>query len=570
MELDLSDEEQNFDEYNEKNRLVNDVNYSYYIHKKQNSQNNNNFDNNSENSMNNSFTNNINESNSENNDLNANNTQSKLSTPYNKYNYNPNRITSSIDIKADERERKKILLDNIKTQMNLRKKTKLEELQKTKEEDAKYLREMFEKYPFGRGGGGAPNRNKRGDVLTFRRNLISDLKYNQMDLNVDDDYDEVRGNRKTFNNDMNWNDRYTPSQRPYSTNNITNNWNNNLSSSLDYMNYNKDFELKMKLLELKREEEEIKNEELREENNKLENDLYLQTKINKKYANSAPIEENEEENETTNTNNIIENNYNIQRILNSIQPTLNPRDYYDNYNFVPKGQIHPRLDNNFLFSEELANIRKDLQMNQSSLFKQISTLKEASIIAKNERDKVYKDLELIKYQINKLNEQNKNKEEQNEDEVFITNNLGVDYDNYIIKDLKKNENDYDYIDDMFFDKYQKELPYKSKIKKQKKIFHLQKNYEDKNLVELDKLIKKSDDIMQNFKENEMIEKKFKKKPENYFDTSDYFFDTYMLNHKDDYLEYANDYNKVNNKFMEMDIGKNNNYNEDYEINVEKI
>ena len=570
MELDLSDEEQNFDEYNEKNRLVNDVNYSYYIHKKQNSQNNNNFDNNSENSMNNSFTNNINESNSENNDLNANNTQSKLSTPYNKYNYNPNRITSAIDIKADERERKKILLDNIKTQMNLRKKTKLEELQKTKEEDAKYLREMFEKYPFGRGGGGAPNRNKRGDVLTFRRNLISDLKYNQMDLNVDDDYDEVRGNRKTFNNDMNWNDRYTPSQRPYSTNNITNNWNNNLSSSLDYMNYNKDFELKMKLLELKREEEEIKNEELREENNKLENDLYLQTKINKKYANSAPIEENEEENETTNTNNIIENNYNIQRILNSIQPTLNPRDYYDNYNFVPKGQIHPRLDNNFLFSEELANIRKDLQTNQSSLFKQISTLKEASIIAKNERDKVYKDLELIKYQINKLNEQNKSKEEQNEDEVFITNNLGVDYDNYIIKDLKKNENDYDYIDDMFFDKYQKELPYKSKIKKQKKIFHLQKNYEDKNLVELDKLIKKSDDIMQNFKENEMIEKKFKKKPENYFDTSDYFFDTYMLNHKDDYLEYANDYNKVNNKFMEMDIGKNNNYNEDYEINVEKI
>ena len=123
---------------------------------------------------------------------------------------------------------------------------------------------------------------------------------------------------------------------------------------------------------------------------------------------------------------------------------------------------------------------------------------------------------------------------------------------------------------MFFDKYEKELPYNSKIKKDKKIFHLEKNYEDKDLIELDKLIKKSDDIIQNFKENELLEKKFSKKPEDYFDTSDYYFDTYMLTHKNDFLDYSNDYNKINNKFMEYNTYDENNKNEDYEINIEKI
>ena len=71
-------------------------------------------------------------------------------------------------------------------------------------------------------------------------------------------------------------------------------------------------------------------------------------------------------------------------------------------------------------------------------------------------------------------------------------------------------------------------------------------------------------------------KNSKKKPEDYFNTSDYFFDTYMLTHKNDYLEYANEYkNKygyynANNKFMEYNINKSNNINNDYEINIEPI
>ena len=46
-------------------------------------------------------------------------------------------------------------------------------------------------YPFGRGGGGAPNRDKSGNVITNRRVLISDPKYNFASINVDDDYNEV-------------------------------------------------------------------------------------------------------------------------------------------------------------------------------------------------------------------------------------------------------------------------------------------------------------------------------------------------------------------------------------------
>ena len=580
MEMDIQDEIPNYEEYNQNNRLVNDINYSYYFHKNKNLKNNT--DENSDNSLNNNL-NNSNNNINENNDIN-NDSQNKLSTPYNKYNYNTSRISSSIDIKANERQRKKILLENIQSQINIRKKAKLEELQKEKEEDTKYLKEMIEKYPFGRSGGGAPIRNKKGEVSAFRRNLISDKKYNQYGINIDDDFDEIR-KRNNINNDININNRYnTPIQRPYSTinvNKINNDMNNDLSNSYDLRNYNKDldnkiYERRMKLLELQKEQEEIKNQELKEENKKLENELYLKNNINKNNIinykkQETPVEETEEENqyETSNTTNIINNNNNIKEIFNNIKPKLNPLDYYDNYNFVPKSKINQRLDNNFLFTEELSKLRKELEIQQTSLLKQISQLKDASLLAKNERNKVYKDLELIKYQIEKLKEQNK-KNETDEENSYVNNNIGKDYDNYLINNLQKNENDYDYIDEMFFDKYEKELPYNSKIKKEKKIFHLEKNYEDKDLIELDKLIKKSDDIIQNFKENELLEKKFSKKPEDYFDTSDYYFDTYMLTHKNDFLDYANDYNKINNKFMEYNTYDENNKNGDYEINIEKI
>ena len=631
MELDLSEEEQNFDEYNRNNRLVNDVNYSYYFNKNKDiktNTDNNNDDTKSNNNLiksaqninkdNNLIQNNI-ETN-DNEDINYSETlNNKVLNHYNKYNFNSSKISSSIDIKADEKQRKKILLKNIQAQINLRKKTKLEELKKTKEEDAKYFKEMIEKYPFGRGGGGAPNRNKKGEVLAFRRNLISDMKYNQSGINVDDDYNEVWGKRKNnynnnnnnlnnYNNNNNLNknvfNNYNQFQKPYSTikrniiNNSMNNYGNYKMSSpnifSNYNKYNNDldkkiYERRMKFLELEKEQEEIKNKELKEENTKLENVLYSQNKLDDKkiiVPTETDLNEEEYESETTTTNNQKNNYNNINNNNNNLKqtssisneiPNLNSKNYYDNINFLPNSKINQRLDNNFLFSDELLKLKRDFDIKQMSLLKQISKLKEDSLEAKNERNKVYKDLELIKFQLKKLNEKNKKPEKKVKNGENDTNNNNDNNKKIKVKDkfntryLNKSENKCYNIDDMFFRKFENELPNISKIKKEKKIFHLEKNYEDRNLIELDKLIKKNDEIIQNFKENELFEKRFNRKPENYFDTSDYFFDTYMLKHKNDYIDYAKEYN-VNNKFMEyVSDGNNiNNNDEDYEIKIEKI
>ena len=600
-----SKEYPNYDEYNQNNRLVNDVNYSYYFHQKQNLENNKeNNDNNINNNINeNDSINNNNEN--DNNYLNEQNNQNininddiktnttRLSTPYINFNYDTSRISSPIDIRADEQKRKKILLDNIESQMGLRRQNKLNEMEKIKQEDQKYLKEMFEYYPFGRAGGGAPIRNKKGEVVALRRNLISDKKYNHSSINVDDDYDEVWGkikkNNKNDNKNDNINNKFSPMQRTYSTINInrTNNMNNtnnrfNMQSSYDFRNYNNDldktiYERRLKQLQLQKEQEEIKNDELKLENTKLQHDLFYQndlnTKKDSKNINNTLNKVKEEEYETTTDNNTNNINNNINNL-----DLINRYDYYDNVNFVPKSKINPRMDNNFLFSEELGRLRSDMKTQQDRLLEQISQLKDSALIAKTERNQVNKDLNLIKYELKELKRQSQIPQFINED-IVITNNTNNDHDTFVSNNLnfnlKRNENDYDYIDDLFFKKYENELPYNTQMRKEKKIFHLEKNYEDKNLIELDKLIKKSNDIMQNFKENELLEKKFKQKPEDYFDTSDYFFHTYMLEHKNDYLEYANEYkynnrykyNNLNNKFMEYNGYDNNN---DIDVNVEKI
>ena len=100
-------------------------------------------------------------------------------------------VVSPRSIRMSQLDRKKTLLENIQAQINLKKRNKLEELNKRKQEDAKYLQDMVIFYPFGRGGGGAPNRDKSGNVIAYRRALISDPKYNFASINVDDDYDEV-------------------------------------------------------------------------------------------------------------------------------------------------------------------------------------------------------------------------------------------------------------------------------------------------------------------------------------------------------------------------------------------
>ena len=128
-------------------------------------------------------------------------------------------LRSPSQIRLEEQERKKMLLNNIQSQINLTKKTKLEELRKRQEEDAKYLKDMVVCFPFGRGGGGAPIRDKSGNIVTTRRALISDPKYNLAQINVDDDYYDVWDKEKRIG-------RYYRTGSQTNINNFNNNYNN--------------------------------------------------------------------------------------------------------------------------------------------------------------------------------------------------------------------------------------------------------------------------------------------------------------------------------------------------------
>ena len=138
-------------------------------------------------------------------------------------------------------DRKKTLLENIQAQINLKKRTKLEELNKRKQEDAKYLQDMVIFYPFGRGGGGAPNRDKSGNVITYRRALISDPKYNFASINVDDDYDEVWNREKRIGRFYK-NTQDFSNKNNFRNNNIQENENNNIpQNNYQNNNYNPNF-----------------------------------------------------------------------------------------------------------------------------------------------------------------------------------------------------------------------------------------------------------------------------------------------------------------------------------------
>ena len=168
----------NFNQSNFENNL-NDKNYN----RNMNIMNGNN---NYNQTLNQNYNNNIN-----NNEQNINNGMNEyVKKELSSYGLNL-RSPSPRQIRIEEQERKKMLLNNIQSQINLTKKTKLEELRKRQEEDAKYLKDMVISFPFGRGGGGAPIRDKSGNIITNRRALISDPKYNLAQINVDDDYYEV-------------------------------------------------------------------------------------------------------------------------------------------------------------------------------------------------------------------------------------------------------------------------------------------------------------------------------------------------------------------------------------------
>ena len=89
-------------------------------------------------------------------------------------------------------------MESFENQIALKNQTKLEELKRKQKEDQQYLKDMINCFPFGRGGGGAPIRDKNGNIVTMRKDLISDSKYNLMQLNVDDDYNEVWGKNKNY------------------------------------------------------------------------------------------------------------------------------------------------------------------------------------------------------------------------------------------------------------------------------------------------------------------------------------------------------------------------------------
>ena len=630
------DEKQNYDEYNENNKLVNDISYSYYLHNKNS---NNNLDNNQTISQDNNNQNNLKSQtinrryNSQltNIDENFDNTLknksiNKNNSEINNINssgLNVGRMSSTLDIRLGERERKKMLLDNIQTQITLRKKTKLEELKKRQEEDAQYLKDMILRYPFGRAGGGAPIRDKSGNIVTFRRNLISNLKYNQSSIDVDDDFDEVWGkdrpNRKNIvkspqniNLNNNFNDENTI--RPFSTNphinsiknnntnfgiyqnnkygnhdnsplkqsfnfstnnslNIGNNSNiNKLNNSFDLLNNNNLFyknllERKKKELELEK-QLEMENEQLQENYNiNHVNTINLRKKNNrttnkkKLVYNYNTIDENEENEEIEENNeNINENKY------------LNKKDYYDNFNFVQKGQIHPRLENSFLFTDEINKLRNEIRFDQNSLLDEINAIKKDAKNATKERKNIIKDLEYLKSQINMLNEiQIKQKEEEeiqkekeNQGKIIFDDK----YDEFIEERLRRKQNDdYYYIDNSTFQNYENELPNQSIISKEKNILNLKNNDIEENQMELEDLIQKNNDILENLRENEFLEKKYKKRPEDYFNTSDAFFHTYRLTHADNYKEYDANYNKY---YINKDINYDNEHDNDYEVKVEKI
>ena len=213
-----------------------------------------------------SYINEMNNINNMNNNINQN--QQNFANTYNmgNRNYTPNpnqgmngqnpfnnsfRSPSPRQIRMEELEKKKTLLNNIQSQINLTRQNKMEQMNKNKEEDAKYLRDMMVYYPFGKGGGGAPIRDKSGNIVTNRRSLISDPKYNLASINVDDDYYEVYdkekrigryynyGNNNVNNNNNNYNQQLSNTGNNFRGMNYNNNNNNNIQDQ--YANQNQNF-----------------------------------------------------------------------------------------------------------------------------------------------------------------------------------------------------------------------------------------------------------------------------------------------------------------------------------------
>lgn len=372
------------------------------------------------------------------------------------------RMQSPHSIRMAEMERKKSLLNNIQTQISLSKKSKLEELKRRKEEDAKYLRDMVINYPFGRGGGGAPNRDKQGNIITNRRALISDPKYNFTSINVDDDYDEVWGKEKIigrfyrynndnqnnnnnlelqnntndinnniprtpFYNNNNYNNipnntidnspnfyNQPPNIRPYSTNPRIMNPSPNYNNRIFVNNTNNDLLYKMKeeenkkLLEIKKRqlEQERENEQILKEIEEIEkekNEIHLRNSIREQNKLLQSYKDNENNNNNDNDeDNVVENNiYKTNIIENDI---IDPDSVLLDKLAIEKINRSEQESRKRL-NKEIMRLRDQMHSQQLLLFNQISNLKNETEKANKQREEALKEIERLKDQINKYNEE---------------------------------------------------------------------------------------------------------------------------------------------------------------------
>ena len=489
-----NNQSQNFNNQNN-NQMDNNMNNNMISRNFNNNNMNNSMNGNINNNMNNNYNNNMNDNNMVNNNMNNNMNNNNFNNNFNTINGNMNnnnlnlsqnlnnnnnnnnmmrsqdinvdlneyvrtglesrglhvgRTQSPRSIKLAEMERKKSLLNNIQTQINLTKRTKLEELKKRQEEDAQYLKDMVVCYPFGRGGGGAPNRDKSGNVIANRRNLISDPKYNFASINIDDDYNEVWGREKrigrfyknssdiqnnnninNIQNDNNINYSETIPSTPLNNNNYVNNdfynqqpiINNRPFSTIprqnmiprNYNTISNDLLYKMKeeenkrLLEQKQREleQEKENERIlkemeeidREKNEiRLRKSLDEQNRLLQQYRNlnnNNDINNNENDETTIETNNIYRTNI-INRDI--IDPDSVILDKYA-IEKINKSEMESRNRLN----NEISRLRDQMHNQQLLLFQQISNLRNEAEKANNQREEALKEIEKLKAQLYKNN-----------------------------------------------------------------------------------------------------------------------------------------------------------------------
>jgi hypothetical protein len=73
----------------------------------------------------------------------------------------------------EEQIKKKTLLENLQQQIMINKNSKINEIQRKKAEDQKYLKDIDSYFPFGKNGAGAPLRDSIGNLITKKKSLIS-------------------------------------------------------------------------------------------------------------------------------------------------------------------------------------------------------------------------------------------------------------------------------------------------------------------------------------------------------------------------------------------------------------